>query len=84
MSASPMFSAACTATMLPLPPIHEPHSAPRPIQALPPMAGFMMRNAAMKPIMMVSVAEKKPSSIRGPRRSTLRMSHLSSIAKIIA
>ena len=30
------------------------------------------------------VAEKKPSSIRGPRRSTLRMSHLSSIAKTIA
>ena len=44
----------------------------------------MMRNAAMKPIMMVSVAEKKPSSILGPRRSTFLMSHLSSIAKIIA
>ena len=84
MSASEMSSAACTATMLPLPPIHEPHSAPRPIQASEPMNRFMSTKAATKPIMMVSVAEKKPSSIRGPRRSTLRMSQRSSIAKIIA
>ena len=38
----------------------------------------------MKPIMMVSFAEKKPSSILGLNRSTLRMSHLSSIANTIA
>ena len=48
------------------------------------MKRFMMRKATMKPSMMVSVAEKKPSSILGPRRSTLRMSQRSSIAKIIA
>lgn len=38
----------------------------------------------MKPIMMVSVAEKNPTSILGPSRSTFRMSQRSSMANIIA
>ena len=79
-----MSRAACTATMLPLPPIQEPQRAPRPIQASLPMTPFMSTKATTKPMMMVSVAEKKPISIRGPSRRTLRMSQHSSMAKIMA
>ena len=48
------------------------------------MTPFMSTKATTKPMMMVSVAEKKPISIRGPSRRTLRMSQRSSMAKIMA
>ena len=84
MSASDTPSAACTATMLPEPPSHEPQSAPRAIHESAPISPFITRKATTKPIMMVIDAEKKPSSIRGPSFSTLRMSQRSSMVKTIA
>ena len=48
------------------------------------MTPFIMEKATTKPIMMVSEAEKKPSSIFGPSLMTFRMSQRSSIVKIMA
>ena len=84
MSASPMSSAACTATMLPEPPIQLPHRAPSAFHASEPRGPFMMAKVAMKATEMETEAAKKPPSILGPSLMILRMSQRSSIRKIIA
>ena len=83
MSPSPMSRAACTAIMLPEPPIQLPHSAPRAFQASEPRKPFMMAKVAMKPTAMEKEAAKKPPSILGPSLMILRMSQRSSIRKIM-